>query len=259
MDTKELWKKINPSVCQIIHKKNGKFISLGTGFKCGNYIITNNHVYNPINSDEIIIQFKTENGKGISLEKKYSSEDFISLLKDGMNRDSWDFAILEDSHFLAIPSLKLSHKDKEIEIGQKCIFLGFPFSSNYLTIHEAIVSAKYTNQKNSVKYIQLDASVNAGNSGGPLIEIDNQEVIGIITLKKTGFSERFRALNDSYKSNIKLFEQTPGGVRISGIDPIESFKVIQNQLTVLGEEMERSSNVGIGFAFELDEVRKGIE
>ena len=259
METKELWKKINPSVCQIIHKKNDKFISAGTGFKCENYIITNNHVYNPTNSDEIIIQFKTDNGIGISLQKKYTSQEFISLLKDGMNKDSWDFAILEDSHFSEIPNLKLSNEQKEIEIGQKCIFLGFPFSSNYLTIHEAIISAKYTNQKNNVKYIQLDASVNGGNSGGPLIEIDSQEVVGIITLKKTGFSERFRALNESYKSNIKLFEKQSGGVSISGIDPIESFKVIQNQLSVLGKEMERSSNVGIGFAFELNEVRKGIK
>ena len=259
METKELWKKINPSVCQIIHKRNKKFISAGTGFKCENYIITNNHVYNPTNSDEIIIQFKTENGRGISLQKSYTSEEFISLLKDGMNKDSWDFAILEDSHFSEIPNLKLSDEKKEIEIGQKCIFLGFPFSSNYLTIHEAIISAKYTNQKNNVKYIQLDASVNGGNSGGPLIEIDSQEVVGIITLKKTGFSERFRALNESYKSNIELFEKTSGGVKISGIDPIESFKVIQNQLSVLGKEIERSSNVGIGFGFELDEVRKGLK
>lgn len=204
METKELWKKINPSVCRIIHKKNKKFVSAGTGFKCDNYIVTNNHIYNPTNSDEIIIQFLTENCKGISLEKKYNSEEFISLLKDGMNKDSWDFAILEDSHFSVIPNLKLSDEKKEIDIGQKCIFLGFPFSSNYLTIHEAIASAKYTNQKNHVKYIQLDASVNGGNSGGPLIEIDTQEVIGTITLKKTGFSERFRALNNSYKSNIKL-------------------------------------------------------
>jgi S1-C subfamily serine protease len=259
MEIKEIWKKINPSVCQIIHRQNGRVVSVGTGFKSENYIITNNHVYNPTNSDEITIQFKKSDGKGVSLEKKYTSEDFISILKDGMHKDSWDFAILEDSHFFTIPNLKISDEKKEIEIGQKCAFLGFPFSSNYLTIHEAIVSARYTNQKNNVKYIQLDASVNGGNSGGPLIEIETQEVIGIITLKKTGFSERFRDLNESFKSNIQLFEKNPGGVSISGIDPIEAFKIIQNQLTILGQEMERSSNVGIGFAFELDEVRKGLK
>ncbi|WP_379953314.1 serine protease [Dokdonia sp. R78006] len=260
METKEIWKKINPSVCQIIHRKNKRVISVGTGFKCQNHIITNNHVYNPTNSEEITIQFKQGDGKGVSLEKKYSSDEFISLLKDGMPKDSWDFAVLEDSHFSEIPNLKLIDEKNEIDIGQKCVFLGFPFSSNYLTIHEAIISAKYTNSKNNVKYIQLDASVNGGNSGGPLIDVETQEVIGIITLKKTGFSDRFRELNDSFKSNIEVLEQSGGAtIQMSGIDIMKTFKAIQNQLAVLGKEMERSSNVGIGFGFELDEVRKGIK
>lgn len=259
MESKEIWRKINPSICQIIHRQNNKVISVGTGFKCCGYIITNNHVYNPINSEEITIQFKNADGKGVSIEKKYSSKEFIALLKDGMPKDSWDFAILEDTHFSEIPDLKLIEENKEIEIGQKCVFLGFPFSSNYLTIHEAIVSAKYTNTGNNVKYIQLNASVNGGNSGGPLIEIETQEVIGIITLKKTGFSDNFKKLNESFKSNIEILEKNGGAtISVSGIDIMQTFKIIQNQLAVLGNEIERSSNVGIGFAFELDEVRKGL-
>lgn len=90
METKELWKKINPSVCQIIHKKNKKTISAGTGFKCENYIITNSHVYDPTKSDEIIIQFKTENGIKISLEKKYNSKEFNLILQGGMGQDEWN-------------------------------------------------------------------------------------------------------------------------------------------------------------------------
>jgi phosphoribosylaminoimidazole (AIR) synthetase len=46
---------------------------------------------------------------------------------------------------------------------------------------------------------------------------------------------------------------------MSGIDIMQTFKAIQNQFSVLGKEIERSSNVGIGFAFELDEVRNGLE
>lgn len=260
MEIKEIWKKINPSICQIIHRKNDRVISVGTGFKCKNRIITNNHVYNPTNSDEITIQFKKADGKGIALEKKYTSDEFIALLQDAMPKDSWDFAILEDTHFSEIPNLELIDKKREIEIGQKCAFLGFPFSSNYLTIHEAIISAKYTNRKNNVKYIQLDASINGGNSGGPLIDVETQEVIGIITLKKTGFSDRFSELNDSFKSNIEMLEKSGGAtIQVSGIDIMSTFKAIQNQLSVLGKEMERSSNVGIGFGFELDEVSKGLE
>lgn len=69
MTPQEIWELASKSVCQIIHLKSGKRIATGTGFKIENYIVTNNHVYNPSNSDEIVIQFKEENGIKISQEK----------------------------------------------------------------------------------------------------------------------------------------------------------------------------------------------
>lgn len=260
MDTKQIWKKYSQSICQIIHRKSGNVISVGTGFKAGKYILTNNHVYNPTKADEIIIQFKDENGINISVEKKYSPSDFISILKSGSPQASWDFAILEDSFFDRIKPLFLAEGSKIIEIGQRCVFFGFPFSSNFLSIHTAIVSAKYINPKNSVKYIQLDASVNRGNSGGPLLNADTCEVIGIVTLKKTGFSEKFNGLNMSFKSNIEAIEKNGKvSMMLGSIDVLWSLKAIQTQLTILGSEIERATNVGIGFAFELDELKKSIE
>jgi len=38
----------------------------------------------------------------------------------------------------------------------------------------------------------------------------------------------------------------------------DALKVIQNQLKELSQEIERANNVGIGFAFELDEVREAL-
>ena len=259
MDTKEIWKKTCTSICQIFHRKEGKIIGVGTGFKSSGFIITNNHVYNPINSDEITISFKESNGINVTLSKKYTAEEFIKILNRGMPQGSWDFAVLNDSFFDKIPDLKLSSVESVTEIGQDCVFLGFPLSSNYLSIHKAIVSAKYTNTKNEVKYIQLDASINKGNSGGPLINSETLEVIGIVTLKKTGFSERFEALNKSYQNNLNHFEQNKGmKIQMGNYEIGDALKVIQNQLKELSQEIERANNVGIGFAFELDEVREAL-
>lgn len=260
METKDIWKKTCHSVCQILHYKNGRIIGVGTGFKVENLILTNNHVFASVHSDKTKIQFKDATGKAVALEKVYTPQELQSVFKEGMPQNSWDFAIVEDDHFNSIPNLELA-EENEIEIGERCVFLGYPLQSNYLTIHQAIISAKYTNIKNDVKYIQLDASINRGNSGGPLIEAETQKVIGYITLKKTGLSPEFTDLSNALKDNIKALEghgQT-GGVKISGIDFVSSLRMVQSQLSLLGEEIERSSNVGIGYAFELDEVRKSLQ
>ncbi|MGQ2984050.1 S1 family peptidase [Flavobacterium sp.] len=260
MTTKEVWTHARNSVCQIIHRDiNNKVISVGTGFKIKNYIITNNHVYNPLQSHAILIQFKDDDGKTIKIEKQYSKEEFISTLEYGMPQDSWDFALLKDNYFEEIDCLELS-TDSDFEIGGDCCFLGYPLSSNFLSIHNAIISACYTNVRNNVRYIQLDASVNRGNSGGPLLEKETGKVIGIITLKNTGFSEKYKELKQSYSNNIKQIEQAQKTVsmNLGGIDTLETFKIIQRQMDAFGNELERSSNVGIAYAFQLDEILKHI-
>lgn len=145
------------------------------------------------------------------------------------------------------------------KIGESCVFLGFPLNTNYLTIHSAIISIKYATG-NDIKYIQIDGSVNKGNSGGPLINSTTGDVIGYITLKKTGFTDKFSKLRKSFKDNIDYIDKNPGANMVmGGIDLRQSLKAIQQQLNLLGNEIERSANVGIGIAFELDQIRKGIK
>lgn len=259
MTIKEIWKKYSSSICQIVHRQEGKVISSGSGFKIDNYIISNSHVIDTCRSDNVTIQFKDERGIGILLEKNYLKDEFIRLIEVGSPENHWDLAILKDSDFQSIKSIPIADEEEEFEVGQECSILGYPFSSNFLTIHSATISSRHTNSKNDVRYIQLDATVNKGNSGGPLINNENGKLIGIVTRKHTGFSERFSGLSQSFKQNIKHLEENKGiGIQVGNIEILDTFKVIQNQFDSLKTEIERSNNVGIGIAYELTELRELI-
>ena len=74
----------------------------------------------------------------------------------------------------------LSINTEKINIGQEVYAIGAPKDMPY-TMTKGIVSA-LDRKLGKNTYIQIDASVNSGNSGGPLVD-ENGKVIGIITLK----------------------------------------------------------------------------
>lgn len=253
------WKSAYQSICLIEHFKDGKKLGSGTGFKINGKIITNNHVYYNGEATKTIITFVESDCTTIRLKKEYNNSEFRKLLLAGDPKENWDFAILDASHsdFNLIPSLYIS-KNYKIEIGSKIYFLGFPLLKNNLTINRGIISSKFV--LNNVKYIQISGNVNNGNSGGALFDFETDQIIGIVTRKNTGLSKRFDDLVTSFNENIIFLKKSQNGGKaiISGIDPIQSLEIIQNQFKKLCEEIVRSSNVGIGYAFELDEVKKEL-
>ena len=65
-----------------------------------------------------------------------------------------------------------------VRIGEKVIAIGNPLGLSF-SVSEGIVSAKdRLGQNNLPAYIQTDAALNPGNSGGPLVNI-KKEIIGI--------------------------------------------------------------------------------
>jgi len=137
----------------------------GTGFKTtdSDYIITNYHV--------------VRGSKKVAIETHGQDRHVAHVV---MVNPEIDLAFLE------VPSLKskkgtikLKH-DVELENIQKVYINGFPFGMPY-TVTEGIVSS--TNQPmNSRHYIQTDAAVNPGNSGGPMLNQDGV-LVGVTTSK----------------------------------------------------------------------------
>lgn len=134
---------------------------LGSGFAIDqNTVITNAHVVNGFST----VTVKLYNGK--SCVGKVTKID-----------KNIDLALIQVDETLT--PLKLVSEDS-ISIGKEVYAIGAPEDIPY-TMTKGIVSAKNRKIKNH-EYIQIDASINSGNSGGPLVN-ENGEVIGINTMK----------------------------------------------------------------------------
>jgi V8-like Glu-specific endopeptidase len=256
---RNLWKLVHRSVCSIVYFRNSDRIASGTGFKVGQKLVTNNHVIQVPNATDVLLRFVNEDGFTDFASKKIKLADFQSRLLDGMPENSWDFAVLDFdfAEFNTIPSLRLCGQDR-FAIGQSIVLLGFQFDQPNLSLHSGILSSRFTNV--DVNYLQLDASVNQGNSGGPLIDPKTSEVIGIITRKMTGLTKQFDELLKSFSENIRVLEEAKkgGSIEMFGIDPIDFFKVSQTQMAKISVEIRRSANVGVGYAYELEKVRTSL-
>lgn len=138
----------------------------GVIISANGYIVTNNHVI--------------ENGSEYDITL-YDNRKFEATL---VGRDpSTDLAVLKiDAE--GLPFLKFGDSDK-VEVGEWCVAVGNPFNLTS-TVTAGIISAKgrninILNDKYKIEsFIQTDAAVNPGNSGGALVTLTG-ELIGINT------------------------------------------------------------------------------
>jgi serine protease Do len=137
--------------------------SLGSGFIIdpSGYIVTNNHVI--------------ENGEQIMV----TLSDNSTLPAKLVGRDvKTDLALLKVNPKKPLPATKFGDSDKA-RIGDWVIAIGDPFGIGS-TVTAGIVSARNRdiNAGPYDDFIQTDAPINKGNSGGPLFNMDG-DVIGI--------------------------------------------------------------------------------
>ncbi len=136
--------------------------SLGSGFAIGkNIVVTNAHVI----EDARIITVTTYSGID------YDAQVYIS-------DSNLDIAILMVENAEFVP-LKIGD-ESNAKIGDDIYTIGAPNSMAY-TLTKGVISAK-DRKVSGQTYIQIDAAINQGNSGGPLLN-DVGEVLGINTLK----------------------------------------------------------------------------
>ena len=127
------------------------------------YILTNNHVVG--DADEIEITFYDKRNYPGKIVGKDDRKDLALVVIETDEED--------------IPVARLGDSDS-LFVGDWVLAIGNPFGFNS-TVTAGIVSAKGRSGPTEISnYIQTDASINQGNSGGALVNIDG-EVVGINT------------------------------------------------------------------------------
>lgn len=255
-----LWLKAHRSVLSLTFENAEGRIASGTGFKVGNYLVTNNHVIQVSSARKIVLRGVLDDGYSNSLNLTFGHLEFKSMLVDGDPEGGWDFAILKIVHpdFNAIPALSLSESEN-ITIGSQIALFGYQFEQPNLSMHIGYISSQY--HKAGVHYLQLDSSVNHGNSGGPLIDADTGSVIGIVTRKATGLTQQFDDLMAAFRQNIvqlEALQRGPSRVTVAGINPVAAALTTQVQMERISKEISRSANVGIGYAYHIKKVKASL-
>ena len=144
-------------------QRDSQVTSLGSGFVIDpqGLIVTNNHVIE--GADEITVNFP----------------DGLSLKADIVGKDEkTDLAVLRVKSATPLPAVSFGDSDKAL-VGDWVMAIGNPFGLGG-TVTAGIISARNRDIAAGPydDFIQTDAAINRGNSGGPLFDMDGN-VIGV--------------------------------------------------------------------------------
>ena len=177
----EIVEKNTPSVVGIqCVASNGVFMGTGIIMSEDGYIITNAHV--------------VENARSVSVKLPSSYADDSENAEDAL---TFDAKIIGTDSQSDIAVLKINKtgltkaefgKSSDVKVGELAIVIGNPLSMELAnSVTAGIISSlnrTITIEDRTMNYMQTDASINSGNSGGPLINAYGQ-VIGIASAAVT--------------------------------------------------------------------------
>ncbi len=188
--------------------------SLGSGFiiSADGYIVTNNHVVAPARDNATVESITVTLADRTEYEAELVGRDQAS-----------DLALLKVKPRGALPFVNFGDSTRT-RVGDWVVAIGNPFGLGGNTVTAGIVSALHRNIGSGSydRYIQTDASINSGNSGGPMFDLSGN-VIGI---------------------NTALISPTGGNVGIGFAIPAEQAKPIVDALR-RGQRVQRGY-LGVG-------------
>lgn len=200
--------------------------SLGSGFIISpdGYVVTNNHVIAPGAAGATVSSVTVT----LSDKKEYTAK---VVGKDPAS----DLAVLKITAPGPLPFVKFGDSSRA-RVGDWVIAIGEPFGLGG-TVTAGIISAinRVTGQQGAYdRFIQTDAAINQGNSGGPMFDM-NGNVIGI---------------------NSQIFSQSGGNIGIGFAIPAESAQPIIQQL-MKGQTIQRGY-LGVGIQPVSDDIAAAL-
>ncbi|SPT72047.1 Periplasmic serine endoprotease DegP precursor [Anaerobiospirillum thomasii] len=208
---------------ELMTPQQREFRALGSGViidsKKG-YIVTNFHVVD--GADEIRVALSD----GREYDAKKIGED-----------PHTDLALLELKEFDNLTALEFADSDT-LQVGDFTVAVGNPFGLGQ-TVTSGIVSAlgrSGLNIENIENFIQTDAAINSGNSGGALVDLDGK-LIGINT-----------AILGPNGGNIGIGFAIPSNMVKTIVDQIKNYgEVRRGQLGITGTELTSDLAKNFGF------------
>ena len=193
--------------------------SLGSGFiiDTSGVVVTNNHVIADADEINVIMNDGTKiKAELVGVDKKT------------------DIAVLKFKPVKPLVAVKFGESDK-LRLGEWVIAIGNPFSLGG-SVTAGIVSARNRDisQGPYDSYIQTDASINRGNSGGPLFNLEG-EVVGVNTL---------------------IISPTGGSIGLGFAVPSKTVIGVVNQLREFGEL--RRGWLGVRIQQVTDEIAESL-
>ena len=193
--------------------------SLGSGFiiDTAGIVVTNNHVIADADEINVILNDGTKiKAELVGVDKKT------------------DIAVLKFKPAKPLVAVKFGDSDK-LRLGEWVIAIGNPFSLGG-SVTAGIVSARNRDisQGPYDSYIQTDASINRGNSGGPLFNLEG-EVVGVDTL---------------------IISPTGGSIGLGFAVPSKTVAAVVDQLQKFGEL--RRGWLGVRIQQVTDEIAESL-
>ena len=229
-----------------IEANNPEGASVGTGFLASKegHVITCWHVIAFYSIDKNgLLQFEYADPILVT----YGNQRYKANVVHRQNTDApytSDFAILKidagETESLQLGQLR------DVGQGEEICFMGYPRGYDELFFGAGHVSSLRSihssfNQLITLDAIEIDASINIGNSGGPLVHTSSGQVVGIVTLRHGDITPALRRLRD-------YLRLSPG-----------KWGIIETLTLEIVNLLEMNTNVGLGTAISIEYAKKELQ
>jgi serine protease Do len=240
---KENLKEVSKSIIAIGFRPNENQITIiGSGFAIteNGKILSAAHLYRQLKPEHesklMGMVFAEQNPNGL--------EGFKWLPLELLDKnDKNDVALFQIKNYESTLLKKLELGDSEtIEVGEDVYFVGFPYAAQLINdgfgitriVNKGILSnikRDGVDQSHKKNFFIVDAISNPGNSGCPLIDLESNKVIGIMSIS---FRIKSRTVN-----NLDIREP----MHICAAKPINLAKPLLEEFNMTSEQNQESQNI----------------
>lgn len=217
MPLTQLYKQVNQSVVQVLALQGQNPISFGSGaiIANGDVVLTCAHCVIP----------------GMKMSIADPEHPGHAIFGDVIFFDTnADIALLQFQN--PVGPAAIIANSSSCSVGNGAFVIGFPMGVTEKTLFSAHIASITSSG------LRIDASVNHGNSGGPLFNLQGEQV-GVINAKHGSLSQFLTQIKNA---------QPMAMMSIGGIDPVKAIQV-------LIEEMQKNLNLGIGYAIKTSDIK----